>query len=116
MTTLSSKWAYALSALIGAGSWIAVAQMTGRREVWDSDIYFSALLPGLWVCCIGLGFFAPARFWRWGFIPFAAQAVVMMVQKPTGSLLPLGLVLFAVLGGIAVVPAWFGAWLRRLAE
>ena len=56
MTTLSTKWAYTLSALVGAGSWIAVAQMTGRREAWDSEIYFSALLPGLWVCCAGLGF------------------------------------------------------------
>ena len=85
MTILSAKWAYTLSALVGAGSWVAVAQMTGRREAWDSEIYFSGLLPGLWVCCVGLGFFAPVRPWRWGFVPFAAQAVVMIVQEPTGQ-------------------------------
>ncbi|HTN72195.1 MAG TPA: hypothetical protein VMO00_14030 [Methylomirabilota bacterium] len=116
MTTLSTKSAYVLSALVGAVSWIAVAQLTGRREAWDSEIYFSALLPGLWVCCAGLGFFAPVRPWRWGFVPFAAQAVAMIVQKPTGSLLPLGLILFAMLGAVAAVPALFGASLRRFAE
>jgi hypothetical protein len=114
--TLSDKWAYGLAAFAGAASWIAVSQATGRREAWDSELYFTLVLPSLWVFCAGLGFIAPARAWRWGFVPFAAQAVVMIVQKPTGSLLPLGLILFAVFGVIAAVPAHVGAWLRRIVE
>jgi hypothetical protein len=116
VSTLSDKWAYGLAAFAGAASWIAVSQATGRREAWDSEHYFIFVLPGLWLLCAGLGLIAPVRAWRWGFAPFAAQALVIFVQKPTGSLLPLGLILFAIFGAIAAVPAQAGAWLRRLVE
>lgn len=116
MTPLSDKWAYGVTAFAGAASWLAVSQMTGRREAWDSEMYFSFALPSLGVLCAGIGFAAPARAWRWGFVPFAAQALVMIAQKPGGSLLPLGLILFAVLGATAGLAAQIGAWLRRLVE
>jgi hypothetical protein len=113
VTTLSDKWAYTFAVLGGAATWIAVSQATGRREAWDHEIYFTFALPSLWVLSAGLGFIAPARAWRWGFVPFAAQAIVMIVQKPGGNLLPLGLILFAVFGAIAAVPAQVAAWIRR---
>jgi hypothetical protein len=116
VTTLSNKWAYALAAFAGAASWIAVSQATGRREAWDHELYFTLALPSLWVLAGGLGFIAPARAWRWGFVPFAAQAIVMIVQKPGSNLMPLGLILFAVFGTIATVPAQVGAWIRRWVE
>ena len=116
MTTLSDKWAYTFAALAGAASWIAVSQATGRREAWDHELYFILALPSLWVLSAGLGFIAPGWAWRWGFVPFAAQAIVMIVQQPGGNLLPLGLILFAVFGAIAAVPAQVGGWIRRWVE
>jgi hypothetical protein len=116
VTTLSDKWAYTFAAFAGAASWIAISVATGRHEAWDHEIYFTLALPCLWVLCAGLGFIVPARAWRWGFVPFAAQAIVMIVQQPGGNLLPLGLVLFAVFGAIAAVSAQFGAWIRRWVE
>ena len=32
-----------------------------------------------------VSYFAPARFWRWAFFPFLAQAVVMIAQTPSGG-------------------------------
>ena len=116
MTTLSDRWAYVFAALIGAASWLGVSLATGRREAWDHEIYFTLVLPGLWILCAGLGFLAPARAWRWGFVPFAAQAIVMIVQQPGANLLPLGLVLLLVFGAIAAVPAQVGGRIRRWVE
>jgi hypothetical protein len=114
--TLSNKWAYTFAALAGAASWIALSQATGRREAWDHELYFTLALPSLWVLGAGLGFTAPARAWRWGVVPFVAQAIVMIVQERGGNLLPLGVILFAVFGAIAAVPAQVGAWIRRWLE
>lgn len=79
-------------------------------------MYFTLALPGLWILCAGLGFMVPPRAWRWGFVPFAAQAIAMIIQQPGGNLVPLGLILFAVFGAIAAVPAQVGAWIRRWVE
>jgi len=116
VTTLSDKWAYTFAAFAGAASWIAVSQATGRREAWDHELYFILALPSLWVFSAGLGFIAPGWAWRWGFVPFAAQAIVMIVQQPGANLLPLGLILFAVFGAIGAVPAQVGGWIRRWVE
>jgi hypothetical protein len=113
---ISSRWASAAAALIGAVSWLAIAQATNRREAWDSEIYFVYALPGLWIFCAVLGAAAPTAAWRWGFVVFLAQAAVMIAQTPEGSLLPLGLILFAIFGAIGAASAQAGAWLRRLAQ
>jgi hypothetical protein len=48
--------------------------------------------------------------------PFAARAIVMIVENPSGSLLSLGLILSAVFGAIAAVPAQVAAGLGRSVE
>jgi hypothetical protein len=51
-----------------------------------------------------------------GFVVFIGQAVAMIVQKPGGNLLPLGLILFAFFGAIGALPTEIGAGLRRWVE
>jgi hypothetical protein len=116
MTTLRPRWAYAIAALVGALGWLAISQVTHRREAWDSELYFSWFLPSAALVVAALAFFAPERAWRWAFVPFGAQAVVAFVQNPTASLLPLGLIVFAFYGALCLVPAWVGAALRRRLE
>lgn len=112
-TTLPARAAYLIGAAWGAGGWLAVSRASGRREAWDSDLYFSWFFPSTLVAVAVLAFFAPERFWRWAFVPFAAQAAVAFVQAPSASLLPLGLAVFAFYGAVCLVPAWAGAALRR---
>jgi hypothetical protein len=113
MSTLSAKWAYAIAAVAGAAGWIAIAQVAGRREAWDSELYFTWFLPSLALIIAALAFWNPDRIWRWAFVPFAAQALVAFAQNPTGSLMPMGLVVFGIYGAVCLVPAWAGAAMRR---
>jgi len=116
MTTLPGKLAYVIAAILGTVGWVAITQVTHRREAWDSELYFTWFLPSAALVVAGLAFFAPERSWRWAFVPFAAQAVVAFVQNPTANLLPMGLVVFAFYGALCLLPVWVGAGLRRRLE
>lgn len=59
-------------------------------------IYFSWFLPALSLLVAVIAFFTPARPWRWGLVPFVAQAVILIGQNPSANLLPLGLIMFLV--------------------
>jgi hypothetical protein len=111
-------WASLTMLGMGAATWIVVAVFGGRREAWDSEWYFAAL-PLIALASGAVSYFAPARFWRWAFFPFLAQAMVMIAQSPTGgagmALLPLGLIAFAILGSICTIPAAIGAVFGRKA-
>lgn len=113
MPKLTDRSAFIIAAVAGAAGWLVVSSTSGRREAWDSEAYFALLLPALAILVTWLGFLAPRAAWRWAFVPFGAQALVAFVQSPTGGLLPLGLIVFAVLGGVCTVPALVGGWLRR---
>lgn len=102
-----------MAAAAGAAWWLGITHLTGRREAWDSGLYFSWFLPSMAVILIGLGFFAPERAWRWGFAPFIGQALVAFIQNPAGNLLPMGLMVFAFYGAVCALPAMLGAGVRR---
>lgn len=112
-TTLSDRTACAIAALAGAAGWLAVSTWGGRREAWDSELYFSVFMPAIAVLVAWLGFLAPRQAWRWAFVPFGAQAVVALAQNPTAGLVPMGLIVFAVFGVLCVVPALVGSATRR---
>jgi hypothetical protein len=113
MSTLPAKWAYTIAAAAGAIGWVAISQVTGRKEAWDSELYFSWFLPSVALVAAGLAYFAPDRVWRWAFVPFGAQALVAFAQNPGANLLPLGLIVFGFYGAVCLLPAWAGAHLRR---
>ncbi len=114
MQNLNEKVAYVVAVLAGAGSWLYIAQVSGRREPWDDEIYFTAVMPALGLVAAVLGVLVPEKPWRWGLVPFGAQAAAAFVQNPTGSLMPLGVIAFAIFGGICAIPAYGGAFVRRL--
>ena len=45
MRPLTNAQAYAIAVATGAGSWIAVTMISGRREAWDSPLYWMAGYP-----------------------------------------------------------------------
>ncbi len=103
-----------VAVVAGAATWLYVAHVSHRVEAWDSEVYFSVALPVIGVLAAVLAFVVPARPWRWAFLPFAGQAAAAFVQNPTANLLPLGLIAFGFFGAICLVPAFVGAWIRRL--
>lgn len=106
-------WAAATATGVGAAAWAYIAWAGGRREAWDSELYFLFGLPAVALTSAIVSFFVPQRFWRWAMLPFAGQAFVAFLQDPTANLLPVGLVVFAILGGICMLPAALGAAFGR---
>ena len=102
--------AYLIAATAGAGGWLYISITTGRSEAWDTGSYFTLLLPEIMLVTALLGFFFPRRVWRWPATAFASQALVLFLSNPTGGLLPLGLIVFAVLS----IPSFVAAWCGRL--
>lgn len=105
-------WASLVTFGAGAATWIVAAVAGGRREAWDSELYFIFVLPAIALTAGIVSYLVPTRTWRWAMFPFAAQALVMFVQEPTGNLLPLGLIMFAMFGALCLIPARIGALAR----
>ena len=103
--------AYAVTIVTGAALWLVIARLGGRREAWDCALYFQAGLPIAALAAAVAAALQPARPWRWGLLVMYSQAGVALVQNPTGSLLPLGLILFGVLSLPALVAAYLASWL-----
>jgi hypothetical protein len=102
-------WASLVTVGVGAATWIFVALAGGRREAWDSELYFVFVLPMIALMAGIVSYKVPTRTWRWAMFPFAAQALVMIVQEPAGNLLPIGLITFFIFGAMCLIPARLGA-------
>jgi hypothetical protein len=104
-------WLYLMAAVCGAAIWIIIALASGRREAWDSGLYFSMGLPTVCLISMAFGFFEPNRTWRWGVLPLAGQFVWMVLSQGPGNLLPLGMIVFGVLSVPAIIAARVGAFI-----
>lgn len=100
---------YGTALLAGVLVWIVVAAFSGRREAWDSELYFTFGIPALCLVAGILGFVEPARSWRWGMVPLLGQAVWLFTTQGFGNLWPLGLVTFGIFAVPSIVTARVGA-------
>jgi hypothetical protein len=103
------NWLYIVAILGGAAIWISVAAASGRREAWDSGLYFSVGIPAVCFLSMALAFFEPRRPWRWGVLPIVGQFAWMLLSQGLGNLLPLGIIVFGVLSLPSIVAALVGA-------
>jgi len=86
---------------------------SGRREAWDSPLYWSAAYPLCIALAALLAYAAPERPWRWAFAVMLVQPVVMVLTSGGDfGLLPLGLFLFAILALPPIVAARLCSSLR----
>lgn len=113
MRPLSVSQAYQIAAGSGVALWLAVMLVSGRREAWDSPLYWMAAYPaGIAVAGVR-GYLAPERPWRWPLALMAAQAVTMAVAASSFGLLPLGLIMFGILALPGVGVSALAAAARR---
>lgn len=112
MAHLSARFAYAIAAIAGACVWVAASVLSGRREAWDSSLYWTSAYPMAIVLGGVIGFLATDRPWRWGLTIMLAQALTLAVMTFSFGLLPLGLILFGVMAVPPMLAAHLGAWLR----
>jgi peptidoglycan/LPS O-acetylase OafA/YrhL len=113
MIRISSTQASLAAAISGAVLWQMAAAMSGRREAWDSSLYWTVAYPlGMAVAGV-LGYLHPVAPWRWGLTLMLAQAVVLAVAAASFGLLPLGLIMFSVLSLPVILVAAWGARMGR---
>jgi hypothetical protein len=106
---------YVVSMSGGAILWLLTALFSGRREAWDSSLYWTVTYPLCLALSGWLAYRDPVRPWRWALATMLVQPLVMVVTSGGSfGLLPLGLVLFAILALPAILVAQIGARLRRL--
>jgi hypothetical protein len=107
-------WLYLIAAVGGAVIWVLVASVSGKREAWDSGLYFSVGIPAVCLISMAFGYFEPARPWRWGVAPLAGQFLWMLLSQGPGNLLPLGVIVFAVFSVPSIVTAYMGAAIAKM--
>lgn len=109
--------AYALAIGGGVLLWVATMAVGGRREAWDSRLYWIAAYPLAIALAAWLGYRFPRRAWRWGLAIMLGQAVMLAVTSLEFGMLPLGFIVFAILAlplvAVAVLVAWSVARLER---
>jgi hypothetical protein len=103
-------WFYIVAVLLGVAVWVGVSMVSGRREAWDSELYWLAGMPVLCAGSLVIALFAPVRSWRWGVTPFAGQFVWMILTEGPGNLLPLGIIAFGIFSLPAILAARLGAF------
>ena len=88
--------------------------LSGRREAWDSGLYWTLAYPlGLVIAGV-LAHLGPERSWRWGLALMWAQAATLTLTAADFSLLPLGLILFGVLAVPPMIVAMVVGNRRRM--
>jgi hypothetical protein len=109
----------ALAILLGAADWELARQLGTRREAWDDPLYWQLAYPLLLFSAFGFGLIWGERPWRWVACLIGGQAawalVLALVHGGVPSLLPMGLLLFAVLGIPCLLAAYVGRWVGGMA-
>jgi hypothetical protein len=113
LSAVSARAAYSIAAVGGVLLWVGASVLGGRREAWDSSLYWIVAYPASVALGGALGYLATDRPWRWGLTVMIAQAVTLAAMTFSFGLLPLGLILFSVLAVPPMLAARAGAWLRR---
>jgi len=111
MRRRDSILAYVLSAAMGVALWIMVAMVTGNREPWDANVYWTGAYPLAVIGSAFLGYLFPEKAWRWAAVVMLMQLVVMTIRGSDLSLWPLALIVLAIL---TIPPALVGMLAAKL--
>ena len=96
---------------------LGIAVLTGRREAWDSGLYWTLGLPLTGMASVAIGYFARGRDWLWTCLVAPSQVMTMMVRSgELGGLWPLAVVLSSILSAPFVIAAFIGSRFRKEAD
>jgi hypothetical protein len=108
--------AVVLSFVTGILLEFVVHAVTGRREAWDSPVFWTYGMPAALGASFAIGLFAKGRAWLGTLAVAPGQVAAMMVRSgEIGNLWPLALVLSAILSAPFVGASFLG-WKARAAQ
>ncbi len=70
----------------------AISAVSGRREAWDSGLYFVAGIPLMCLVVAWLAYHHPRRAWRWTVSMAIGQSLAMALAGSSLTLWPLALI------------------------
>ena len=107
LQTQATAW---LAIGTGVALEVGIHALSGRREAWDSGLYWTVGLPLAALVAFALGRCARGRDWRWTFAIVPSQVFTMMLRSgELGGLWPLAVGLSALLSTPFVLAAWIGS-------
>jgi peptidoglycan/LPS O-acetylase OafA/YrhL len=119
MTARSTLLPAALAILLGAADWELTRRLGSSREAWDDPLYWQLGYPLLLLAAFVLGMVWRERPWRWAVLLITGQVAwsLALALRHDGvpNLLPLGFVMFALLGLPCLVATYAGRWIGEKA-
>jgi len=116
MSAQSDAHLYALTIGLAAAVWLVPWLLLGRKEAWDHSSYFLVSIPLMTLAAGYAGYRARTRAWRWPLALILGQIATAILLQGFGNLMPLGIIVFVILGVPMMVAASIGAWLGRRNE
>jgi hypothetical protein len=102
--------------LLGVGLELGIQALSGRREAWDSEEFWTLGLPVAFLASLAFGLLSRRRGWLWALAVAPSQVATMMIRSgEVGGLWPLTIVFSSILSAPFVVAAFAGSRLRRSA-
>ena len=96
---------FAISAIAGFAVCLAITVATGKKEAWDSSLYFAVGIPVMCVLAFAVGYVFPAKAWRWAFGMAIGQSVAILMGGGSLSLWPLAIIAMTILSMPQLVAA-----------
>jgi hypothetical protein len=113
-TSWTREWMpYAAAALSGLTVCLAISQASGRKEAWDSDLYFTIGMPVMVLAIFALSYFFPQRAWRWTLSMAIGQSIAMLLGGNSLSLWPLAIIAMLFFSLPQFAFGFAGSWLAR---
>ena len=110
---LNRRSVIVLCVAAGVGLEMVIHAMSGRREAWDSGLYWTLGLPIVAVLSLAMGWASQRSDWLWTFLIVPSQVTTMMMRsREIGSLWPLAAALSSILSTPFVAAAFVGSRLR----
>ena len=110
---LTRRAVIVLCVLAGAGLELGIHALSGRREAWDSAMYWTLGLPIVAVLSAATGWASRRPDWLWTFLIVPSQVTTMMLRSgEIGSLWPLAAALSSILSLPFVAAAFVASRFR----
>jgi phosphatidylserine synthase len=87
---------YVASALAGLGVCLAISIITGRKEAWDSSVYFFVGVPIMCALVFVISYLFPTHVWRWTLSMAVGQSLAIAAGGGSLNLWPLSIVAMTV--------------------
>ena len=110
---LTTRTVVLLSVAIGVVPELGIEAIGGRREAWDSPLYWTMGLPVAAIAAATLGYLSHRSAWVGTLAIVPAQVMAMMVRSgEIGGLWPLAIVLSSILSGPFLVISFVASRFR----